>query len=237
VLSLDEKSQIQALDRTQAGLPIKPGRCQTMTHDYKRHGTTTLFAALSVLDGTVIGRCMQHHRHLEFIRFLNAVECQVPAGKPVHAVLDNYATHKHPKVLAWLSRHLRWTFHFTPTCSAANWIGTERRSGWESVLPHREMFPTRQALPHWPPAGPRLLFHFINQCLLMLALWSCGRRPCVVQAQRQIHRALRAALAIAEMIVRTIAEQPALIVPRRIARIDRHGSEYHSVRSFSAPVL
>ena len=130
MLSLDEKSQIQALDRTQAGLPIKPGRCQTMTHDYKRHGTTTLFAALSVLDGTVIGRCMQHHRHLEFIRFLNAVECQVPAGKPVHAVLDNYATHKHPKVLAWLSRHLRWTFHFTPTCSAANWIGTERRSGW-----------------------------------------------------------------------------------------------------------
>ena len=97
VLSLDEKSQIQALDRTQPGLPIKPGRCQTMTHDYKRHGTTTLFAALSVLDGTVIGRCMQRHRHLEFIRFLNAVEREVPADKPVHAVLDNYATHKHPK--------------------------------------------------------------------------------------------------------------------------------------------
>src|SRR5271170_5679335 len=97
VLSIDEKSQIQALDRTQPGLPIKPGRCQTMTHDYKRHGTTTLFAALSVLDGTVIGRCMQRHRHLEFIRFLNAVEREVPAEKPVHAVLDNYATHKHPK--------------------------------------------------------------------------------------------------------------------------------------------
>jgi transposase len=97
VLSLDEKSQIQALDRTQPGLPIKPGRCQTMTHDYKRHGTTTLFAALSVLDGTVIGRCMQRHRHLEFIRFLNAVERQVAAEKPIHVVLDNYATHKHPK--------------------------------------------------------------------------------------------------------------------------------------------
>ena len=120
VLSLDEKSQIQALDRTQPGLPIKPGRCQTMTHDYKRHGTTTLFAALSVLDGRVIGRCMQRHRHSEFIRFLNAVERQVPAGKLIHAVLDNYATHKHPKVLAWLSRHPRWMFHFTPT--SASWL-------------------------------------------------------------------------------------------------------------------
>jgi transposase len=120
VLSLDEKSQIQALDRTQPGLPIKPGRCQTMTHDYKRHGTTTLFAALSVLDGTVIGRCMQRHRHGEFIRFLNAVEREVPAGKLIHAVLDNYATHKHPKVLGWLSRHPRWIFHFTPT--SASWL-------------------------------------------------------------------------------------------------------------------
>ena len=124
VLSLDEKSQIQALDRTQPGLPIKPGRCQTMTHDYKRHGTTTLFAALSLLDGTVIGRCMQRHRHLEFIRFLNAVERAVPADKPIHAVLDNYATHKHPKVLAWLTRHPRWTFHFTPT--SASWLKPSR---------------------------------------------------------------------------------------------------------------
>jgi hypothetical protein len=103
VLSIDEKSQIQALDRTQRGLPIKPGRCQTMTDDDKRHGTTTLFAALSVLDGTVIGRRMQRHRHIEFIRFLNTVERRVPAGKVIHTVLDNYATHKHPKVLAWLS--------------------------------------------------------------------------------------------------------------------------------------
>jgi transposase len=86
-----------------------------MTHDYKRHGTTTLLAALNVLDGTVIGRCMQHHRHEEFIRFLNAVERSVPAGKMIEAVVDNYATHKHPKVKQWLARHPRWTFHFTPT--------------------------------------------------------------------------------------------------------------------------
>jgi transposase len=121
VLSIDEKSQIQALDRTQPGLPMKPGRCGTMTHDYKRHGTTTLFAALNVLDGKVIGRNMQRHRHQEFIRFLNAVEGAVPAGKIVHAVLDNYAAHKHPRVRAWLGRHPRWTFHFTPTsCSWLN---------------------------------------------------------------------------------------------------------------------
>jgi transposase len=109
VLSIDEKSQIQALDRTQPGLPLKPGKCATMTHDYKRNGTTTLFAALNVLDGVVLGRCMQQHRHQEFIRFLNAVEHDVPAGKVIHAVLDNYGTHKHPKVLAWLARHPRWT--------------------------------------------------------------------------------------------------------------------------------
>src|SRR5438067_8636423 len=118
VLSVDEKSQIQALDRTQPGLPLKPGRCGTMTHDYKRNGTTTLFAALDVLHGKVIGRCMQRHRHQEFIRFLNAVERAVPAGRIIEAVVDNYATHKHPKVQAWLIRHPRWTFHFTPTSSS-----------------------------------------------------------------------------------------------------------------------
>ncbi len=121
VLSVDEKSQIQALDRTQPGLPMKKGRAGTMTHDYIRNGTTTLFAALNVLDGTVIGQCMQRHRHQELIRFLNRVEAAVPAGKLVHAILDNYAAHKHPKVRAWLLRHPRWTFHFTPTsCSWAN---------------------------------------------------------------------------------------------------------------------
>jgi transposase len=120
VLSVDEKSQIQALDRTQPGLPMKKGRCGTLTHDYKRHGTTTLFAALDVLDGKVIGRCMQRHRHQEFIRFLNAIEAAVPAGKLIHAIVDNYATHKHPKVRAWLTRHTRWAFHFTPT--SASWL-------------------------------------------------------------------------------------------------------------------
>jgi len=118
VLSVDEKSQIQALDRTQPGLPMKKGRCGTMTHDYKRNGTTTLFAALNVLDGRVVGRNMQRHRHQEFIRFLNVIERDVPAGKTVHAILDNYATHKHPKVKEWLQRHPRWTFHFTPTSSS-----------------------------------------------------------------------------------------------------------------------
>jgi transposase len=120
VLSVDEKSQIQALDRTQPGLPLKKGRCGTMTHDYKRNGTTTLFAALNVLEGSVIGRCMQRHTHQEFIRFLNTVETQVPTNRQVHVVLDNYATHKHPKVVEWLGRHDRFTFHFTPT--SASWI-------------------------------------------------------------------------------------------------------------------
>ena len=120
VLSVDEKSQIQALDRTQPGLPMKKGRAGTMTHDYKRNGTTTLFAALNVLDGTVIGRNMQRHRHLEFIRFLNAIEGHVPAGKAIHVIVDNYATHKHVKVREWLVRHPRWTFHFTPT--SASWL-------------------------------------------------------------------------------------------------------------------
>ena len=121
VLSVDEKSQIQALDRTQPGLPMKKGRLGTMTHDYKRNGTTTLFAALNVLDGTVIGQNMQRHRHQEFIRFLNALEAELPPDKAVHVILDNYATHKQEKVRAWLARHPRWTFHFVPTsCSWLN---------------------------------------------------------------------------------------------------------------------
>jgi transposase len=120
VLSVDEKSQIQALDRTQPGLPMKKGRLGTMTHDYKRHGTTTLFAALNVLDGSVIGRNMARHRHQEFIRFLNTINAEVAPDKAVHVILDNYATHKHPKVRAWLDRHPRFTFHFTPT--SASWL-------------------------------------------------------------------------------------------------------------------
>lgn len=135
VLSIDEKSQIQALSRTRPGTPVAPGRPATMTHDYKRHGTTTLFAALNVLDGTVIGRCMQRHRNQEFIRFLNQVEAAVPAGKVIHVVLDNYAAHKHPRVRAWLSRHPRWVFHFTPT--SASWINAVE--GFFSALTRRRL--------------------------------------------------------------------------------------------------
>jgi transposase len=135
VLSVDEKSQIQALDRTQPGLPLNKGRAGTMTHDDKRNGTTTLFAAMNVLDGTVIGRNMQRHRHQEFIRFLNAVEREVPAGKTIHAIIDNYAAHKHPTVRRWLARHPRWTFHFTPT--SASWLNAVE--GFFAILTKRRL--------------------------------------------------------------------------------------------------
>jgi transposase len=135
VVSIDEKSQIQALDRTQPGLPLKPGKCGTMTHDYKRNGTTTLFAALNILDGTVVGRCMQSHTHKEFIKFLNAIERAVPAGKIIHAIADNYATHKHPKVRDWLADHPRWVFHFTPT--SASWLNAVE--GFFSTITRRRI--------------------------------------------------------------------------------------------------
>ena len=120
VLCVDEKSQIQALDRTQPGLPLKKGRCGTMTHDYKRHGTTTLFAALSMLDGKVIGECMPRHRHQEFIRFLNKIDIETSAELDLHIIVDNYATHKHPRVKSWLRRHPRFHLHFIPTSSS--WV-------------------------------------------------------------------------------------------------------------------
>ena len=120
VLSVDEKSQIQALDRTQPGLPMKKGRAGTITHDYKRHGITTLFAALDVLEGKVIGQCMKRHRHQEFIRFLNVIDARVAKKKTVHVIVDNYAAHKHPKVLEWIENHPRFVFHFTPT--SASWL-------------------------------------------------------------------------------------------------------------------
>ena len=123
VLCVDEKSQIQALDRTQPGLPLRPGRCGTMTHDYTRHGTTTLFAALSTLDGQVIGDCMPQHRHQEFIRFLKRIDDQTPSGLDLHLIVDNYATHKHPDVQRWLRRRPRFHLHFTPTsCSWLNLV-------------------------------------------------------------------------------------------------------------------
>src|SRR5687767_1697510 len=125
VLSVDEKSQIQALDRTQPGLPIKKGRAGTMTHDYKRHGTTTLFAALDVKTGEVIGECMPRHRHQEFLRFLRTIDRNTPKHFALDLVVDNYATHKHPKVKAWLARHKRFRLHFTPT--SASWLNLVER--------------------------------------------------------------------------------------------------------------
>ena len=123
VLCVDEKSQIQALDRTQPGLPMKKGRCATMTHDYKRHGTTTLFAALNVLDGTVIGSCKKRHRHEEFLAFLKEVDRKTPKDLSLHLVLDNYGTHKHPRVKAWLKDNDRFVLHFVPTsCSWLNLV-------------------------------------------------------------------------------------------------------------------
>ena len=125
VLCVDEKSQIQALRRTQPGLPMKKGRCGTMTHDYKRHGTTTLFAALNVLDGRVIGECMAKHRHQEFLRFLRRLDREFPKRTPLHLIMDNYGTHKQPKVKAWLEKHPRFTLHFTPTSSS--WLNLVER--------------------------------------------------------------------------------------------------------------
>ena len=123
VLCADEKSQIQALDRTQPGLPMKKGRCGTMTHDYKRHGTATLFAALDALEGQVISMCDDRHRHQEWLKFLRVIDYVVPTGKEVHMIVDNYATHKHPKVERWLRRHPRFHMHFTPTgCSWLNMV-------------------------------------------------------------------------------------------------------------------
>jgi transposase len=125
VFCFDEKSQVQALDRTQPSLPMKPGRAGTMTHDYKRHGTTTLFAALNVVTGNVIGKCFDRHRHDEFLRFLRLVDTQVPRGLQIHMILDNYGTHSHPDVKAWLTKHPRFHLHFTPTSSS--WLNQVER--------------------------------------------------------------------------------------------------------------
>lgn len=125
VLSVDEKSQIQALDRTQPGLPLKKGRCGTMTHDYKRNGTTTLFAALNTVDGTVIGTCMPRHRHQEWLKFLKFIDRKTPQDKDLHLIVDNYATHKQPAVKKWLAKHPRFHIHFTPTSSS--WLNMIER--------------------------------------------------------------------------------------------------------------
>jgi len=125
VLSVDEKSQIQALERTQPSLPMYPGRCGTMTHDYTRHGTTTLFAALELAEGRLIGTCLSKHRHQEWIRFLDLIDRETPPGMDLHLIVDNYATHKHPKVKSWLKRHRRFHVHFIPTSSS--WLNLIER--------------------------------------------------------------------------------------------------------------
>ncbi len=125
VLCCDEKSQIQALERSQPSLPLRPGRCGTMTHDYKRHGTTSLFAALNVLDGTVLSQCQPRHRHQEWLKFLKLIDAGVPADQPIHLICDNYSTHKHANVQKWARRHPRFHFHFTPT--GASWLNMVER--------------------------------------------------------------------------------------------------------------
>lgn len=125
VLCVDEKTQVQALDRTQPGLPMKKGRCGTMTHDYKRNGTTCLFAAMNVLEGKVLGACYPRHRHIEFLKFLRTINREVCGGLAIHMILDNYGTHGHPKVKAWLAKHPRFKLHFTPTSSS--WLNLIER--------------------------------------------------------------------------------------------------------------
>ena len=135
VLCVDEKSQIQALDRTQPGLPLKKGRCGTLTHDYKRNGTTTLFAALSVLDGKVVGQCQSRHRHQEFLKFLRRLDREFAGKQALHLILDNYGTHKTPQVQAWLKQHRRFVLHFIPTSSS--WLNLVER--WFGALTQKAL--------------------------------------------------------------------------------------------------
>ena len=135
VLCVDEKSQIQALDRTQPSLPMKPGRAGTMTHDYKRHGTTTLFAAMSTLDGSVVGQCLPRHRHQEFLKFLRTLDRELPGELDLHLIVDNYRTHKHANVDAWLAKHPRFHLHFTPTSSS--WLNLVER--WFAELTEKAL--------------------------------------------------------------------------------------------------
>ena len=148
VLCVDEKSQIQALDRTQPSLPMKRGRAGTMTHDYKRNGTTTLFAALSTLDGSVVGQCLPRHRHQEFLRFLRTLDREFPRDLELHLILDNYQTHKHANVAAWLEKHPRFHLHFTPTSSS--WLNLVER--WFRDLTEKAL--RRGASPACPTSSP-----------------------------------------------------------------------------------
>jgi len=169
VLCVDEKSQIQALDRTQPGLPLKKGRCGTMTHDYKRNGTTTLFAALSLLDGKVIGQCSSRHRHQEFLKFLRRLDREFPGNRELHLVVDNYGTHKTPEVQTWLKRHPRFVPHFIPTSSS--WLNLVER--WFGELTQKAV--RRGAFPSVPD--------LVQAIDAFLAAWNENPRPFVWTAQ------------------------------------------------------
>jgi transposase len=196
VLCVDEKSQIQALDRTQPGLPLKKGRCGTMTHDYKRNGTTTLFAALSLLDGKVIGQCSSRHRHQEFLKFLRRLDGEFPGERELHLVVDNYGTHKTPEVQAWLKRHPRFVTHFIPTSSS--WLNLVER--WFGEL-------TQKAVRRGAFASVPDLVQAIE---LFLAAWNENPRPFVWTAKlEEILQKIERARAKLESI------QPGSTQPRR----------------------
>jgi transposase len=171
VLCLDEKSQIQALDRTQPGLPLKKGRCGTYTHDYVRHGTTTLFAALEILDGKVTGQCYPRHRHQEFLKFLRRLDDEFPEELKLHLVLDNYGTHKHPRVQSWLARHPRFVLHFIPTSSS--WLNQVER--WFGELTQKAV---RRAAFISVPDLPAAIGEFLRA-------WNENPRPFVWTATAQ----------------------------------------------------
>jgi len=196
VVCVDEKSQIQALDRTQPGLPLKKGRCGTMTHDYKRNGTTTLFAALSVLDGKVIGQCQARHRHQEFLKFLRRLDREFPGDRELHLVLDNYGTHKTPEVGAWLKRHRRFVPHFIPTSSS--WLNLVER--WFGELTQKAV--RRGAFVSVPD--------LVQAIEAFLAAWNADPQPFIWTAKlEEILQKIERARAKMESI------QPGCTQPRR----------------------
>ena len=196
VLCVDEKSQIQALNRTQPGLPLKKGRCGTRTHDYKRNGTTTLFAALSVLDGKVIGQCHSRHRHQEFLKFLRQLDREFPGDRELHLILDNYGTHKTPEVASWLKRRRRFVLHFIPTSSS--WLNLVER--WFAELTQRAV--RREAFFSVPD--------LVKAIKTFLAGWNENPRPFVWKARLEdILKKIERARAKLESI------QPGCTQPRR----------------------
>lgn len=196
ILCVDEKSQIQALDRTQPGLPLKKGRCGTMTHDYKRNGTTTLFAALSMLDGKVIGQCHSRHRHQEFLKFLRRIDQEFPGGEELHLILDNYGTHKTPQVQRWLARNKRFVPHFIPTSSS--WLNMVER--WFGEL-------TQKAVRRGVFVSVPDLIQAIED---FLAAWNADPKPFVWTAKlADILKKIERARAKLESI------QPGCTLPRR----------------------